>query len=170
MSDASYSHAWIGLGANLDVPRDQIRCALNALQSDTRISMEAVSSCYRSAPIGFLEQPDFLNAVVRVATLLSPVRLLHCLQFIESKGRRQRSARRNGPRRIDLDLLLFDGLQQQSTELTVPHPRMHERRFVLEPLLEIEGDIELPGRGLASKWLVDCAGQVVERLPGPLLD
>ena len=170
MSDAGYSHAWIGLGANLDVPRDQIRCALNALQSDTRISMEAVSSCYRSAPIGFLEQPDFLNAVVRVATLLSPVRLLHCLQFIESKGRRQRSARRNGPRRIDLDLLLFDGLQQQSTELTVPHPRMHERRFVLEPLLEIEGDIELPGRGLASKWLVDCAGQVVERLPGPLLD
>ena len=90
MSDAGYSHAWIGLGANLDVPRDQIRCALNALQSDTRILMEAVSSCYRSAPIGFLEQPDFLNAVVRVATLLSPVRLLHCLQFIEFKGRRQR--------------------------------------------------------------------------------
>ena len=132
--------------------------------------MEAVSSCYRSAPIGFLEQPDFLNAVVRVTTLLSPVGLLHCLQFIEFKGRRQRSTRRNGPRRIDLDLLLFDGLQQQSTELTVPHPRMHERRFVLEPLLEIEGDIELPGRGLASKWLVDCAGQAVERLPDPLLD
>ncbi len=113
MSDAGYSHAWIGLGANLDIPRDQIRCALNALQSDTRILIEAVSSCYRSAPIGFLEQPDFLNAVVRVTTLLSPVRLLHSLQFIEFKGRRQRSTRRNGPRRIDLDLLLFDGLQQQ---------------------------------------------------------
>mgnify|MGYP006088151071 FL=1 len=170
MSDASYSQAWIGLGANLDIPQDRIRGALHALQSNTQISIEAVSSCYRSAPVGFLEQPDFLNAVVRITTLLSPVRLLDCLQFIEFKGQRERSTRRNGPRRIDLDLLLFDGFQQQSTELTVPHPRMHERRFVLEPLLEIEGDIELPGRGLASKWLVGCAGQAVERLPGTLLD
>jgi len=170
VSDASYSQAWIGLGANLDIPQDRIRGALHALQSNTQISIEAVSSCYRSAPVGFLEQPDFLNAVVRITTLLSPVRLLDCLQFIEFKGQRQRATRRNGPRRIDLDLLLFDGFQQQSTELTVPHPRMHERRFVLEPLLEIEGDIELPGRGLASKWLVDCAGQAVERLPGTLLD
>ena len=170
MSDASYSQAWIGLGANLDIPQDRIRGALHALQSNTQISIEAVSSCYRSAPVGFLEQPDFLNAVVRITTLLSPVRLLGCLQFIEFKGQRERSIRRNGPRRIDLDLLLFDGFQQQSTELTVPHPRMHERRFVLEPLLEIEGDIELPGRGLASKWLVGCAGQAVERLSGTLLD
>jgi 2-amino-4-hydroxy-6-hydroxymethyldihydropteridine diphosphokinase len=155
--------AFVALGANLEHPAEQIHQALQELDRirDTRIV--AQSSLYRTAPVGYLDQPDFVNAVVRLETGLAPRALLDALFAIEGSHRRQRS-QPNAPRTLDLDLLLYGSLTIEEHGLQVPHPRMHERGFVLVPLAEIAADTLVPGRGRVGDLLarVDCSG--VERM------
>lgn len=156
--------AYVGLGANLGEPRRQLQEALDELGRlpDTRIS--ARSSFYRSAPLGYTAQPDFLNAVAELQTGLAPETLLEGLQQVELRHGRQRSFP-NAPRTLDLDLLLYGSESIASDRLTLPHPRMHERAFVLKPLVEIDPDIAIPGRGTAQELLAACGGQATERIP-----
>jgi 2-amino-4-hydroxy-6-hydroxymethyldihydropteridine diphosphokinase len=154
--------AYVGLGANIGDPGQQIEAAIEELKKlpDSRVT--AVSGVYRSAPIGHLDQPDFLNAVAELDTDLAPVPLLGMLQQLESSHGRERPFA-NAPRTLDLDLLLYGDRVLETPRLTLPHPRMHERAFVLAPLTEIAPDIAIPGRGLARALLAACAGQAIER-------
>ncbi len=156
--------AFVGLGANLDDPRRQLRSAMDELAHLAHTRVTARSSQYRSAPLGHAEQPDFINAVARLDTALEPQALWEGLRQIESAHGRVRSFR-NAPRTLDLDLLLYGDLRVASPALTIPHPRMHERAFVLRPLLEIDPAARIPGLGEAREFLGRCAGQSVERLP-----
>jgi 2-amino-4-hydroxy-6-hydroxymethyldihydropteridine diphosphokinase len=147
--------AYVGLGANLDNPENQVRQAFDELDRlpHTRVVMK--SSLYRTAPMGHTEQPDFINAVAQLETGLPAERLLAELQEIEKRHGRKRSFR-NAPRTLDLDLLLFGDAKLSSPQLTVPHPRMHERAFVLKPLLEIAPQLPFSLEG--------CSGQRIERI------
>ncbi len=155
--------AFIGLGSNLDDPQDQILRALQALDGLPQTKILARSSLYRSAPVGYLEQPDFINAVAKLETALSPRALLDALLGLERACGRTREFR-NAPRTLDLDVLLYDGLRFHEHGLTIPHPQMHLRAFVLRPLLEIEPDCMIPGIGPAEKALQDCQQQQLENI------
>ncbi|MBI3576299.1 MAG: 2-amino-4-hydroxy-6-hydroxymethyldihydropteridine diphosphokinase, partial [Gammaproteobacteria bacterium] len=119
---------------------------------------------YRSAPVGRQDQPDFINAVCRVRTGLAPAALMHDLLEIESRHGRERRGEKGGPRTLDLDLLLYGHEAIRSAELTVPHPRLHERAFVLYPLSELEPDLVIPGHGPLCELLTGCAGQRVQKM------
>jgi 2-amino-4-hydroxy-6-hydroxymethyldihydropteridine diphosphokinase len=121
------------------------------------------SSLYRSAPVGYLEQPDFINAVVQLETTLPPRDLLEALLKLELQCGRTREFL-NSPRTLDLDVLLYDELQHHEHGLTIPHPQMHLRAFVLQPLLEIAPDCIIPGVGAAAEMALCCAGQDLERV------
>jgi len=155
--------AYIGLGSNLEDPQSQLRRAFADIDKlpDTRV--DARSSLYRSAPIGLLDQPDFVNAVAKIATKLTPQALLQALLHIEHQHGRERTVR-NAPRTLDLDVLLYDDMQLHEHGLTIPHPQMHRRAFVLQPLLEIAPDIGIPGVGQARQALQACQDQVLERI------
>jgi len=155
--------AFVGLGSNLDDPESQIRRALAALGRLPLTRLLAPSSLYRSAPVGYSGQPDFINAVAEVQTGLAPRALLEALQAIEQAHGRKR-AFRNAPRTLDLDLLLYDDAAISEPGLDVPHPRMHERAFVLAPLTEIAPGCAIPGKGPAADWLLRCGGQTTERI------
>jgi 2-amino-4-hydroxy-6-hydroxymethyldihydropteridine diphosphokinase len=155
--------AYVGLGSNLDDPPQQVRRALLELDAVPQTRVVKASSLYRSAPMGYASQPEFVNAVAQLETGLAAARLLAELRDIETRQGRSRSFA-NAPRTVDLDLLLFDELVLQTPELTIPHPRMHERAFVLQPLLEIAPGTIVPGRGHAKNLLKGCAGQKVERI------
>ena len=154
---------FIGLGSNLANPSAQVLQAMQLIDQlpDTRVV--ARSSLYRSAPVGYLEQPDFVNAVVRVETQLAPLVLLQALLALEQENGRTREFQ-NAPRTLDLDVLLYDELQHHEHGLTVPHPQMHRRAFVLQPLLEIAPDCVIPGVGAAAVAIVQCKNQQLERL------
>lgn len=154
--------AYVGLGANLGQPRQQLLAALEDLGRIPQTRVTARSSLYRSAPIGYPDQPDYVNAVARLETGLRPEELFARLQEIERGHGRKRSFR-NAPRSLDLDLLLYGGERIDTPALTVPHPRMHERAFVLVPLLELDPGAVIPGRGNATELLRSCATQAVER-------
>ena len=151
--------AYVALGANLEDPAVQIRRAMQELErvADTRVT--ARSALYRTAPVGFLNQPDFVNAVAQLETSLSPRALLDALFVIENLHGRRR-ALPNAPRTLDLDLLLYGSLAIDEPGLQVPHPRLHQRGFVLVPLAEIDADAMVPGRGRAGELLalVDRGG------------
>jgi len=150
--------AFVGLGANLGEPEGQVRRALAAIEAIRATRLLAASSLYRSAPVGVGEQPDFINAVAAIETRLSARALLDELLATEARfGRRRESP--GAPRTLDLDLLLYGEAQIDAPGLTVPHPRMHERAFVLKPLLEIAPKATIPGRGAAQALL--------ERQPDP---
>jgi len=155
--------AYIGLGSNLEDPHSQLQRAFADLDKlpDTRVAGH--SSLYRSAPIGLLDQPDFVNAVAKIETNLTPQDLLQSLLQIEHQHGRERTIR-NAPRTLDLDLLLYDNMQIDEHGLTVPHPQMHLRAFVLQPLLEIAPDIGIPGVGQAHQFLQTCRDQILEKL------
>lgn len=144
--------AFVGLGSNLANPAEQVLHAVKAIAAlpDTRLL--ARSALYLNAPVGYADQPDFINAVAHIETGLSPHDLLAALLEIEHQFGRERSFR-NAPRVIDLDVLIYADLQCHDTGLTLPHPRMHERAFVLVPLLEIAPQVFIPGRGLAANYL-----------------
>lgn len=148
--------ALVGLGANLEGPLggpvDYIEAALRRLEADGDIETLARSRLYRSAPWGNPDQDDFVNGVVALSTGLDPRSLLDRLLFIESELGRRRGERW-GPRLIDLDLLSFDDLEFEEEGLCLPHPRMHERAFVLFPLLEIDPEFTVPGKGPAADFL-----------------
>ena len=159
---APAAQAYIGLGANLGVPRAALREAIEALAALPDTSLRAASSFYRTAPVDAVG-PDFLNAVVQLDTRLAPHALLAALQRIEQTHGRERPYR-NAPRTLDLDLLLYGGQVIDTPTLTVPHPRLHERAFVLLPLAEIAPLLNVPGRGRVADLLVPVAGQRIDRL------
>jgi 2-amino-4-hydroxy-6-hydroxymethyldihydropteridine diphosphokinase len=158
--------ATIGLGANLNDPAAQVEYALAELDRLPGTRLVARSRLYASAPVGYVDQPDFVNAVAQVETTLAPRALLAALLDIEHRHGRKRSFR-NAPRTLDLDLLLYGSAHFHEEGLTLPHPRMHERGFVLRPLLEIAPDTVIPGRGRAADWLAGCIDQNVSVLPPP---
>ncbi len=155
--------AFVALGANLDDPAAQVRAALAALDRLPQTRLVAASSLYRTAPIGLAGQPDFINAVAELATGLAPEALLDALLATEAGFGRVR-AEKNGPRTLDLDLLLYDALTLDRPQLHLPHPRLHLRAFVVAPLAEIAPDCRIPGRGTVAAWLPAVATQRIERL------
>lgn len=157
------SVAYVGLGANLGDPAAQLDAALAALAKLERTRVVRVSSYYRSAPVGSPAQPDFVNAVAELDTALPPRELMRELLDIESRFGRTREFP-NAPRTLDLDLLLHGASIIDEPGLEVPHPRMHERAFVLAPLLEIAPRAVIPGKGGAGEWLARCAGQRIQRI------
>ena len=157
--------AYIALGANLADPAAQVRAAFAELDRLPDTRLVAASSLYCTAPIGYAEQPEFINAVAAVETGLAPRQLLQELLALEQRCGRVRGAERNGPRTLDLDLLLYGDTVLQSPELTLPHPRLHLRAFVLVPLAEIAPELALPGRGHVAAWLPAVANQGIRRLP-----
>ena len=152
--------AYIGIGANLGQAEQTVRRAIIALQdlSDTHLS--ASSSLFASAPVD-AGGDDFINAVARIDTRLSAENLLSALQAIEQTFGRERPFR-NAPRTLDLDLLLYGQAQIKSSRLDVPHPRMTDRAFVLMPLLELDADIHIPGKGQARDFLAGVQNQRIK--------
>jgi len=158
--------AFVGLGSNLAHPRRQLARAVRAIARLPRMRVIAVSPNYASAPIGCdTPQPDYVNAVVAVRTALQPRALLAALHSIERRQhrRRDREPKRNASRTLDLDLLIFGRRRISLPTLTVPHPRMHERAFVLRPLTDVAADATIPGRGLARRFLGAVRDQRIAR-------
>lgn len=142
------TRSFVGLGANLEDPRGQIERAVELLGAQDGVEVVAVSSLRETDPVGYENQPRFLNGAVELQTTLSARELLGRLLAIErALGRVRGEGPRFGPRAIDLDLLLFGDEIVDEAGLQVPHPRLHERRFALEPLAELEPALEIPGRG-----------------------
>jgi len=158
--------ATVGLGANLNDPAAQVEYALAELDRLPGTRLLARSSLYASAPVGYVDQPDFVNAVAQIETTLAPRALLVALLDIEHRHGRERSFR-NAPRTLDLDLLLYGTAHFHEEGLTLPHPRMTDRGFVLLPLLEIAPDTVIPGHGRAADWLARCSDQHVLPLLPP---
>jgi 2-amino-4-hydroxy-6-hydroxymethyldihydropteridine diphosphokinase len=141
------TRAYVGLGANLGDRDAMLRSALEQLAAEPEVEVVAVSTFRDTAPMGLVDQPRFLNAAARVETSLTARRLLERLLGIERRLGRTREGPRFGPRTIDLDLLLYGGEQIDEPGLEVPHPRLHERLFALEPLADLDPDLVVPGRG-----------------------
>ena len=142
------ARAFVGLGSNLGDPEELIRSALELLGAEAGIEVVGVSSLRETDPVGYEDQPRFLNGAAELATELPPQELLERLLAIERRlGRVRGEGPRFGPRTIDLDLLLYAQETVEEPGLTLPHPRLHERRFALEPLAELDPALEVPGRG-----------------------
>jgi 2-amino-4-hydroxy-6-hydroxymethyldihydropteridine diphosphokinase len=153
---------WVGLGANLGEARQALDQARDALRAHPAISMVRCSSLWRSAPVDS-GGPDYLNAVIELQTELAPLALLEFLQTLESVAGRTRPYR-HAPRTLDLDLLTHGEQVQADPILTLPHPRMHLRAFVLAPLLELAPNADIPGLGAARDWLDRIQDQPLSRL------
>ena len=155
--------AYVGIGSNLEEPETQVRKAFDELDRMPHTRLVKKSSLYRSAPLGHGAQPDFVNAVAQLETGLPAERLLAELQEIEARHGRRRSFA-NAPRTLDLDVLLYGERSLELPGLKVPHPRMHERAFVLKPLTEISPTVAIPGLGSAKALLDSCKDQETERI------
>lgn len=156
--------AYVALGANLGNPQEALQAALEDLRQTEGVGVTAVSSFYRTAPVES-SGPDYVNAVAEVETTLAASELLHVLQRIENAhGRVRPVGVVNAPRTLDLDLLLFGKDTVATPELTVPHPRMHLRAFVLVPLLEIAPDAVIPGLGAARDYVAATADQAIQKI------
>ena len=154
--------AFIGLGSNLQQPRQQVLDALDELDCIPESWLECHSSLYSSAPMGPQDQPDYINAVAALRTALPALELLDALQAIEQAHARVRY-QRWGPRTLDLDLLLYGQDIMKTPRLTLPHPGIAERAFVLLPLVECRPEIRIPGLGSAAQLLQQCP-------KGPLIE
>lgn len=160
--------AYIGLGANLDDPVRQVREALAQLAALPRTELLARSPLYRTAPVGPPGQPDYVNAVARLVTELSPQALLDALQAIERLHGRRRDGIRWGPRTLDLDILLYGALRLDAPGLRIPHPEMTRRAFVLVPLADVApAGLPIPGAGCLSELLSRCDREGIEPLGDP---
>jgi 2-amino-4-hydroxy-6-hydroxymethyldihydropteridine diphosphokinase len=155
---------FIALGANLGDPVVTVNAAINALRGLPQTEFIAASSLYRTAPLGLKNQPDFINAVVELIAVSPAPTLLDSLFAIEESFGRQRSVK-NAARTLDLDLLLYGNAISDDPQVTLPHPRLHERAFVLAPLAEIAPQLRIPGRGAVGELLLRCADQKIEKLP-----
>jgi 2-amino-4-hydroxy-6-hydroxymethyldihydropteridine diphosphokinase len=144
--------AAIALGSNIADPEEQVRRGFDEIAALPETRLTARSSLYRTAPVGYADQPDFINACALVETALAPRALLEGLLAIEQRHGRVRSIP-NGPRTLDLDIILYGTESIDEPGLRVPHPRAHERAFVLEPLLEVWPDAVIPGRGKATDFV-----------------
>ncbi len=134
---------YLGLGSNMSNPLKQLKDAIHSINNLEKTTVKKKSNVYESLPVGYLNQANFLNQVISIETNLLPKELLHHFQEIEKKQKRIKRIF-NGPRTIDIDILLFDDLCMNEKELIIPHPRMMERAFVMIPLLEIEPLIKIP--------------------------
>lgn len=162
------AQVYVGLGSNLDDPISQVRAGMALLATLRATQVDICSSLYRTAPVGMTAQPDFINALCRLQTQLDPVEMMAGLLALESERGRVRDVS-GGPRTLDLDLLLYFSsqghmVQCQGPDLTLPHPRLHERAFVLYPLQEIAPGLAIPGRGRVEDLLANCGGQSIEKL------
>ncbi len=156
---------YIGLGSNLDQPLRQLERAVEALTVLPRSRLFGTSTLYRSRALGGPPgQPDYLNSVVLLDTTFQPLQLLRALQEIERRGGRVRPAPRWGPRTLDLDLLLYGKRRMQGPILTLPHPQIQHRAFVLHPLYELNPDLEIPGLGTVRGLLPAISDQEITRL------
>ena len=159
--------AYIALGSNLagnlDSPASQVIRAFQSIEQLPKTKLIKTSSLYQSAAVGYLNQPDFINAVVEISTQLSPEDLLEKLLNIEHKAGRQRPFA-NAPRVLDCDLLLYDNVILNTEKLTLPHPRMHQRGFVLLPLAEIAPDLIIPNGGNVVKLALAFQNQGIKKL------
>jgi 2-amino-4-hydroxy-6-hydroxymethyldihydropteridine diphosphokinase len=155
--------AFVALGSNLQDPAAQVTRAFDELAALPATRLVRHSSLYRTAPVGYDNQPDFINAAAEIETDLDPLSLLRALLALETSHGRERPFP-NAPRVLDLDLLLYDDQVMQTPELTLPHPRLHERGFVLFPLAEIAPEFEIPGKGSVGDLVLNCQDQGVERL------
>ena len=154
---------FIGLGSNLDNPQQKIKDAIILISEIDDVNITATSSLYETPPVGFLNQPNFINAVVKISSSINYNDLLTKLFDIEHIFGRIRKEK-NGPRTLDLDILLFDDLILESESLSIPHPRMHERLFVLIPLLEISPIIKIPKYGSVSNLLLGLKKQNIKKV------
>ena len=159
-----YYTVFIGLGSNLEDPRSQLERAFTELDGLPETRLIARSSMYRSAPMGYQDQPEFVNAVAKIETALIPQDLLKVLLRIEHRHGRERTFR-NAPRTLDLDILLYGDMQLHEHGLTIPHPQMHLRPFVLQPLLEIAPDTGIPGIGKAEDAFEKYRDKMLEMIP-----
>ena len=157
------ANVFVALGSNLGDSKNILNAAFSALAAMPKTALIQQSSIFQSAPIGYANQNDFLNAVAFLKTELSPLDCLKNLQKIEQDFGRERLFL-NAPRTLDLDLLLFDDCILKTSALTIPHPRLHLRAFVLRPLLEIAPDLEIPNRGRAAAWIPAVAMQKIRLL------
>ncbi|HRX71078.1 MAG: 2-amino-4-hydroxy-6-hydroxymethyldihydropteridine diphosphokinase, partial [Candidatus Competibacteraceae bacterium] len=156
--------AYIGIGSNLHDPAHQVRRALQGLATLPVSRLTVCSPWYRTAPVGGPSgQPDYLNAVAALETTLTPDALLAALQALENAQGRIR-AERWGPRTLDLDLLLYGSITRNDPRLTLPHPRLHQRAFVLYPLYDIAPDLTIIGQGKLTMLLRNCPSQSIVRL------
>jgi 2-amino-4-hydroxy-6-hydroxymethyldihydropteridine diphosphokinase len=146
--------AFVGIGSNLGGPERQIEAALEQLAAEEGVELVAVSKLRETEPVGYRNQPNFVNGAAELETTLTPRELLGRLLAIESRlGRVRRDGPRFGPRTIDLDLLVYGDVTIDEPGLTVPHPRLAERRFALEPLAELDPVLEIPGLGSVQALL-----------------
>lgn len=166
-SQESWLPAYIGLGSNLDGPENQVRKAAQEIGTLDRSRLVMTSPLYRSAPMGGRDQPDYVNAAAALITRLTPRQLLDALLLIERRMGRRRDGERWGPRVIDLDLLMFAGRVVDEPGLTVPHPGICERNFVLYPLRDLAPDLRVPGRGSVRGLAASCCGDGIEPLDSP---
>ncbi|MGB8855645.1 MAG: 2-amino-4-hydroxy-6-hydroxymethyldihydropteridine diphosphokinase [Burkholderiales bacterium] len=151
------------IGSNLGNPQKIVVNAIKLLGDLRDTEVLERSSLYRTAPMGYTDQPDFINACVKIATGLTARQLMVELQKLEKQHGRERKIV-NGPRTLDLDILLFDDLRHDEHGLILPHPRMHERAFVLMPLLEIFPDATIPDKGSVKDLLARCKNQEIEKI------
>jgi 2-amino-4-hydroxy-6-hydroxymethyldihydropteridine diphosphokinase len=157
--------AFVALGSNIESPREQVLSAMDEIDALPGTRVLCRSSLYRTAPVGNPNQPDFINAVVQIETQLNPEELLQALLAIERRHGRERGEP-NAPRTLDLDVLLYGDRKVATPALHLPHPRMHERAFVLQPLAEIAPDLEVPGHGSVRSLLPAVASQRLQRMDG----
>jgi 2-amino-4-hydroxy-6-hydroxymethyldihydropteridine diphosphokinase len=165
MSAPATLRAFVGVGANLGDARAQVESGIAALAAWPQVEVVARSSLYASRPVD-APGPDFVNAVVELRTDLPAIDLLRALQAIEYRHGRTRSTR-HAPRTLDQDLLLYGAVRSSDPVLQLPHPRLHERAFVLCPLLEIAPALEVPALGPLAPWLPRTADQAVTSLAAP---
>ena len=158
--------ALIALGSNLSEPVTQIQRAIKRLSEQEHICLQAASALYRTAPVGYTDQPDFINAAVHIETSLAPMVLLRVLNQIEAEFGRERSFQ-NAPRTLDLDMIDYAGQLWQTERLVLPHPRAHERGFVLIPLADIVPNHELGAHGSVRQLLQGVDVSDIERLSAP---
>jgi 2-amino-4-hydroxy-6-hydroxymethyldihydropteridine diphosphokinase len=156
--------AYIGLGSNLGDSCAQVRRGLSELNDIPKTRLLAHSSLYRSSPMGPADQPDFINAAAKIETGLTARELLGALQNLEAAHQRIRGGQRWGPRTLDLDLLLYGSEIIHEADLEVPHPGLTERNFVLQPLLELDADLEIPGQGSLRELVNDVPAAGLWRL------
>lgn len=156
------ARAFLGLGSNLGDKVENLREAVRLIGEGPQTQVVSKSSLYATAPVGYLDQDDFVNGVIEIETGLTPEALLALCQSVEQSLRRVRLIRW-GPRTIDVDVLLYQGVVSSDPFLTLPHPRMHERAFVLVPLAEIDAGLEVSGKTVEA-WLVGLEAGDIQRL------
>jgi len=155
--------AFIAFGSNLKDPQSQVEKAIQAIKNAPNILLIQASSLYKTAPVGYDNQDDFINAVAEIKTDLTPIKLLRKLLEIEHTFGRERPFP-NAPRVLDLDLLLYEDVTMNSAEISLPHPRMHERGFVMIPLAEIAPNIQIGQYGHADELAAKCDNQGVIKI------